>query len=193
MQTPEQRRRRAERARRNGAMSKGPTTPEGLQRARTASLDHGLYATEETLAHLVDKEKFAELLRETAHLWVPENSHITQRLNHLVGTMWELNRLIEVRRTYVLEKVGDMPSVVDLELELSKEGDIVIRLDARIRRLGIELSRIERDILRLKKFFSNEGGSHKSLKTNPRLPWDAAYQQTPGFGENPAPDTATRT
>ena len=115
MPTAEERARRAERSRRNGAKSNGPKTPAGLERARTAPLGHGLYATEETLAHLVDKEKFAELLRETAKLWAPENSHIHCRLNHLVGTMWELNRLIEVRRQYVLEKVGDMPSVVDLE------------------------------------------------------------------------------
>jgi hypothetical protein len=45
---------RAMQARINGAKSKGAKTAEGQHRTRTASLQHGLYATPDTLRHTVD-------------------------------------------------------------------------------------------------------------------------------------------
>lgn len=55
-------------ARANGAKSKGPTTPEGLQKARMASYKHGFYAkvaTTEPLFDPAEVDDFRRRLRES--------------------------------------------------------------------------------------------------------------------------------
>ena len=52
---------RSNQARLNGAKSRGPKTPQGQQKARLASLRHGLYATEETLLATIKTEEFQKL------------------------------------------------------------------------------------------------------------------------------------
>jgi hypothetical protein len=49
---------RSNQARVNGAKSRGPKTPQGKEKARSASLRHGLYATEETLRATTDTDEF---------------------------------------------------------------------------------------------------------------------------------------
>jgi hypothetical protein len=202
---------RAMQARINGAKSKGAKTAEGQHRTRTASLQHGLYATPDTLRHTVDPNLYEDFRREIQAVWGEANRHITIRVNHLVSLMWEMDRLIAARRQYMEELFQlNGASVSDIEVLVSQKGDILERIDARIRRLNLEISRIERDLLYLKKGFAQQGPSHKPLQTKeqPGISLEPCYQETPQPGtiptpipENPAeggsqapkmPDTATK-
>ncbi len=159
--------RRAESARINGAKSQGPKTPEGIKNAKTASVQHGLYATQDTLGHLIDKDLYDEFCNEMVALWQPSNAYVARRVNQLVANLWEIDRLLAVRREYLADAfTGTATTVIDMELFLSSKGDIINRLDVRLRRLNLEVSRLESDILRLKKHFATAGPSQDSLKTN---------------------------
>ncbi len=173
MPTPAQKQKRAQQARINGAKSRGPITSAGLDKARTASLQHGLYANEETLKSTIDPAKFEELRAEYHALWQPSNRYIADKVNDLAAARWQLDRLTAIRRDYVADVYLDLRSVTDAEFYVSARGHIMERIEARIRRFNIEMSRLERDILRLKKHFQSEGASHKPLRTNefhPQIP-----------------------
>ena len=104
---------------------------------------------------------------EMVALWQPSNAYIARRVNQLVANLWEIDRLLAVRREYLADAfTGTATTVLDMEILLSSKGDVMNRLDARLRRLNLEVSRLESDILRLKKHFATAGPSQDSLKTN---------------------------
>jgi hypothetical protein len=185
--------RRAESARINGAKSQGPKTPEGIKNAKIASVQHGLYATQDTLGHLIDKELYDEFCNEMVALWQPSNAYVARRVNQLVANLWEIDRLLAVRREYLADAfTGTATTVIDMELLLSSKGDIINRLDVRLRRLNLEVSRLESDILRLKKHFATAEPSQDSLKTNDEpeaTPQAATEQPVPAPQPEPAQPT----
>ena len=158
--------RRAESARINGAKSQGPKTPEGLLKARTATLTHGLFANEETLKASVSQEGFLKLRESFYKYWNPEDEYIATRVDELTFAHWELARLILVRRSELAELHSNTGGVLQAELEACKPGSLVYRLEVRINRHQSTISRLERDIMRLKKFAAMQGPSQESLKTN---------------------------
>ena len=191
MPTQQQQQQRAMQARINGAKSKGAKTPEGQHRTRTASLQHGLYATRDTLRHTVDPNLYEDFRREIQAVWGEANRHITTRVNHLVSLMWEMDRLIATRRQYMEEMFQlNGVTVSDIEVLVSQKGDILERIDARIRRLNLEISRIERDLVHLKKNTAQQGPSHKPLQTNTKpFSTGPCYQETP-YRETPEPQVS---
>ncbi len=166
MSTAAQKQKRAEQARINGAKSSGAKTPEGQAKARTAPLQHGLYATEVTLYTTIDQKQYAELRAHYHSVWTPENKYIEDKVDDLVAYRWELNRLREVRRQQMAEVFTDLRTVAEAELYATDKRNIFEKLDSRIRRCNMELSRIERDLVRLTKHFKNDGASHKPIRTN---------------------------
>ena len=158
--------RRAESARINGAKSQGPKTPEGLLKARTSSLTHGLFANEETLKASVSQEGFLKLRENFYKYWKPEDEYIATRVDELTFAHWELARLMRVRRSELAELHANTGGVLQAELEACKPGSLVYRLEVRINRHQSTISRLERDIMRLKKFAAIQGPSQESLKTN---------------------------
>jgi len=71
-----------------------------------------------------------------------------------------------VRRSELAELHANTGGVLQAELEACKPGSLVYRLEVRINRHQSTISRLERDIMRLKKFAANQGPSQESLKTN---------------------------
>jgi hypothetical protein len=170
MSTLEQKQKRSGQARINGAKSKGPKTPEGLKRAQTASLNHGLYATADTLRHTVDPQLFEEFRAEILAVWQPENYYIARRVNQLIAAMWESERLQAARRQLMTDLFATESEILNLELLVSVKGSPMDRLDSRLRKLNMEISRTERDLLRLKKSELIAGPSHKPLETKAPAP-----------------------
>lgn len=199
---------RAEQARINGAKSTGPKTPEGLKAAQTATLTHGLYATEETLKASIDPDAFEALRQKYHRIWAPPDEYTAERVDDLAFARWDLNRLQLARRNEITELFLQTKSVIDTEVAASAPGSIIERLDARIRRQQLTISRLEKDILRLKKQLKAEGPSHETTPA-PRLPLVPGNQEIPKLQENPTtnpemsapppvepapqPDTALRT
>jgi hypothetical protein len=187
MSTLEQKQKRSEQARINGAKSKGPKTPEGLKRAQTASLNHGLYATTDTLRHTVDPRLFEEFRAEILKIWNPENYYIARRVNQLIAAMWESERLQAVRRQLLTDLFATESDILNLELLVSVKGSPMDRIDSRLRRLNLEISRTERDLLRLKKSESIVGPSHNSLKTRINTPEPSAPETAVPSQTTPSP------
>ena len=176
--------RRADSARNNGAKSSGATTPEGLDKARTASVTHGLYATEATLKASIDPDAFETMRQKYHRIWQPADEYTAERVDELALIRWDLNRLQLVRRNEITELFAQTNSVIDTEIHASKPGSVIERLDARIRKQQLALSRLEKDILRLKKELPPAGPSHNPLQTN--ISTGPCYQETP-YEENPNP------
>lgn len=176
---------RSEQARINGAKSRGPITLQGQRRARTAPLQHGLYATDKTLKPTVDDTQYAALRADYQSAWAAPNRVIADKVDDLVALRWELNRLREVRRQHFAALYNDIAAhhnaqtsahsvVAEAEIQASAASGTVDRFDLRIRRYHLEISRIERDILRDLRHFSASVGSQMSLQTN-----DAEPNQNP--------------
>ena len=186
--------RRAESARINGAKSQGPKTPEGLLKARTATLTHGLYANEETLKASVSQEGFLKLRENFYKYWQPEDEYIATRVDELTFAHWELARLMLVRRSELAELHANTGGVLQAELEACKPGSLVYRLEVRINSHQSTISRLERDIMRLKKFAANQGPSQEVLKTKeePETP-PQQQQENPREPQNPPAQTIATT
>jgi hypothetical protein len=184
MPTLQQKQQRADQARINGAKSTGPKTPEGLKSAQTATLTHGLYATEATLKASIDPDAFETMRQKYHRIWQPADEYTAERVDELALIRWDLNRLQLVRRNEITELFAQTNSVIDTEIHASKPGSVIERLDARIRKQQLALSRLEKDILRLKKELPPAGPSHNPLQTN--ISTGPCYQETP-YEENPNP------
>ena len=142
-------------------------------------------ATQDTLGHLIDKKIYDEFCNEMVALWQPSNAYVARRVNQLVATLWDIDRHLAVRREYLADAfTGTATTVIDMELLLSSKGDIINRLDVRLRRLNLEVSRLETDVLRLKKHFATTGPSQDSLKTNDEP------ETTPQTAAAPPPETS---
>ncbi|MBL8239026.1 MAG: hypothetical protein JNM66_16505 [Bryobacterales bacterium] len=172
MQTETKKLTRSEQARINGAKSRGPKTPEGLERARTASIIHGLYTQDPTLSATFNEVAYEELRAQYQSVWNPSNRYIADKVDDLVAIRWELNRLREVRRQYLARVFNDVQAiqpetaretsvVTETEVQANAQSGALDRFDLRIRRCQLELSRIEKDILRVSRHFSANGGSQE--------------------------------
>ena len=183
--------RRAESARINGAKSQGPKTPAGLLKARTSSLTHGLFANEETLKASVSQEGFLKLRESFYKYWNPEDEYIATRVDELTFAHWELARLMLVRRSELAELHSNTGGVLQAELEACKPGSLIYRLGTRIHRHQSTISRLERDIMRLKKYAAHQGPSQEVLKTKeePETP-QTTEPQFPHPLQNPPAQSA---
>jgi len=168
---------RSEQARINGAKSRGPKTPQGKERARTAPLVHGLYATVPSLLPTVDQPGYAELRAHYQSVWNPSNQYLADKVDDLVAYRWELHRIREVRRQCFARMYNEIAPTMDeaadgisavAAVELRAYGDSgpYDKFDLRIRRIQIEISRVERDLIRDIRHFQETEASQKSLKTN---------------------------
>lgn len=177
MQPETRKRTRSEQARINGAKSRGPKTPRGAERSKTASIKHGLYTQNPSLLATVDENAFELLRQQYQSVWNPANSYIADKVDDLVAIRWELNRLREVRRQYMARLFNDVQAihpeaaaetsvVTETEIQANLRDQPLDRFDLRIRRCHLEISRAERDILRVDRYFSASGPSQISLKTN---------------------------
>lgn len=189
---------RAEQARINGAKSKGPKTKEGKLRSQQANLKHGLYAKAVPVGSLPTESEAAlsEIRTHFTAYWEPKGLYEARKVEQLVRYAMELDRLDFVRQ----EKMGDTLSdvakrhphlassaqrTVEAELRASIAGGSFELLDLRVRRINMEVSRLERDLLRLKKYNGSSGPTDMLLKTLDGVAESTDMNQRP-FIENPS-------
>jgi hypothetical protein len=162
---------RAEQARINGAKSRGPQTPRGQERARTAPLKNGIYSSPVTLRATVDTKKFAELRAEYHEIWAPQNRYLADKVDDLVSYRWKIDRLREVSNEYFtrifsMVFADDVSKTTAAEIAASEKGSVIDRFDTRIGRYQLELSRVERDVLRAIKNIPRNPETRIPLETN---------------------------
>ena len=201
MPTAQQRTERAQRARANGAKSRGPKTAAGLHRARTASRKTGLYTTS---VSGICPESNAAFLPFHARLlagWNPQTSEAELLVNQLITVLWDTQLLQNGYIIYMSELVetlaatspyaGDQAKLI-LEAEklaVSTCGGTVARFQARLGACFRTQARLERELLRLEKQPRTPAPPHKILKTNVQLQAAPAATRPDGVaGSSPQKD-----
>ncbi len=146
----------------------------------------------------VDEREYESLRQHYHSVWAPANVYIADKVDDLVAIRWELNRLREVRRQYLARVFNDVKAihneaaaetsvVTETEIQASTPSTPLERFDLRIRRCQLEISRIERDIVRVSRYFSTNGASQKSLKTKEAEPKENPTKPEPASGTTPRP------
>ena len=188
---------KAEQARINGAKSKGPKTKDGKRRSQQANLKHGLYAKAVPVGSLsIESDAVLSEIRShfTAY-WEPKGLYEGRKVEQLVRYAMELDRLDFVRQEKMHDTLADVakrhPHLVtnaqrtaEAELRASISGGGFELLDLRVRRINSEISRLERDLLRLKKYYATSGPTDMLLKTQDGSIQSTNMNQRP-FIENP--------
>jgi len=108
--------RRIDSSRANGALSRGPVTPEGKQRSSQNGIRHGLLATHSVL-HGESEEAFAELLDQYIQSFNPEIRTEMDQIEEMTSAYWRMRRLwtIETR-------------LMDDQIDLQDSGDPIGRI-----------------------------------------------------------------
>ena len=140
---------KAEQARLNGAKSSGPTTPEGLQRCRQASVKHGLWVAHiSTLSHEAQAD-YAAVLTSATDQFRPRTLVEASVVGLLADALWRANRLgslanLDVDREMFLinhQSTTDHEPV-ELHLLAEQQSKSVARLEARARHYTREVARL---------------------------------------------------
>ena len=118
----------------NGRLSRGPATPEGIERMRAANLRHGFYseAQGEALRALgEDPAEFQDLVDSLFVTWQPADQFQTRLVSRLARALWRMERA---------DRIQESTAVAQLE-----------RMDANVERLAREAgAQYENRITRLK-------------------------------------------
>jgi hypothetical protein len=137
-----------------------------------------------------------------------------EKVEDLIRARWQLNRLYEVRQDFFNEiyqsvRITDRSKVTSAELAASEPGCPMDKIELRIRRLSVDIGRLERDLIRLTKHFEKREASHKPMQTMPDPTTPATvpcYREPlsqensgevlpltvakPAFGDQPPPETS---
>ena len=157
---------KAEQARINGAKSKGPTTPEGLQRCRQASVKHGLWVAHVSTFPHEAQVQYAAILTAANDQFRPRNMVEATIVGLLVDALWRAARLGNLanlgidREMFLLKKQSSVEHD-DQELHLLAEqaSKTVPGLEARARHYTREINRLLDTLRKLQAFPVSEEAS----------------------------------
>ena len=187
MQTAQQRTERAQRARVNGAKSRGPKTAAGLHRARTASIKTGLYTTSVSGICPESNEAFLPFHAKLLAYWQPQTSQAEILVNQLITVLWD-TRLLQFGYNLYMSELADTlaatspyaddPAKLIFEaqrLAVNTYCGTVARFQARLGACFRTRARIERQLHRFEKHPPTSAPSQKMLKINSQ-PYAALVQ-----------------
>jgi hypothetical protein len=190
MPTAQQRTERAQRARANGAKSRGPKTAAGLHRCRTASIKSGLYTTSVSGICPESNEAFLPFHARLLADWNPKTAHAELLVNQLITVLWDI-RLLQFGYNLYMSELADTlaatsphagdPLKLTIEatkLALKIDGGTIARFQARLGACFRTRARLERELLRLEKRPTTSGPSQKVLKIHSQ-PYAALVEKTP--------------
>lgn len=173
--TPEQ---RAENSRRNGAKSKGPTTPEGKEKSARNSIHHGRRA--EALKHFApphfvalcneDRREFNQILDEITNTLKPKNDMTRSLVRDIAVARWSILRLeVHITNAWnftlldqskapltVTEELGELEVMFRSAKVLFTGQALISRLEREIDRYHIRIARLERTIRTLHANYKTE-------------------------------------
>ncbi|MDX1983404.1 MAG: hypothetical protein SFV51_24240 [Bryobacteraceae bacterium] len=147
--------RRAEAARRNGAKSRGPVTPEGKARSSQNSLKHGLTARDVVLA-TEDKSIYAEYRQIFIQRFQPADDYELDLVQQLAGIAWRLRRAESIETAMLdfeidrnVDAIKSLVPQPDAPLcwfiaiqKLSADANVFLHLDRHQNRLSRQYARV---------------------------------------------------
>lgn len=147
----------AEAARRNGARSRGPVTPEGKARASRNALKHGLAAARHLLLESEDHASYEQLLAHLVEELEPASALEAQLVRRLAATLWKQDRADRLETEVLADRPQhDLAYAADHHtLVVNPAATIQLArfnaLRAYQAQLGREVSRILRELRLLRK------------------------------------------
>src|SRR5215472_653858 len=109
----------------NGRRSRGPATPEGLERAADSQIRHGFYSKRggEALRALgEDPEELNQLLDSLRATWEPTDEFQERLVKRLARAMWRLERSDRVQESIAVKQVREMNRELNNQIERGLEG-----------------------------------------------------------------------
>jgi len=184
---------KAEQARINGSKSKGPKTPEGLQRCRQASVKHGLWVAHVSTFPHEAQVQYAAILTAANDQFRPRNMVEATIVGLLVDALWRAARLGNLANTgidremWLLKKQSSVQhGAEELHLLAEQASKTVPGLEARARHYTREISRLLDMLRKLQAFPVSEEASQIM---NEML--DLATKEVPEPSQPEAPKPAT--
>ena len=108
--------RRIDSSRANGALSRGPITPEGRQRSSQNAIRHGLLSSS-SVVQGESSDTFAELLEQYVESFNPQIPVEMDMIEELTSAYWRL------RRVWAIET-----KMMDDQINLQADGDPITRI-----------------------------------------------------------------
>ena len=145
-----------EAARRNGARSRGPVTPEGEARSRLNALRHGLAAADHLVLDGEDGAAYEELLRDLVEDFAPGTATEARLVSRLAAALWKQDRADRLEAEVLANPPAhDLVYAPDGSVRVSAEAGLnLARLNAPRAyqaQLGREASRCLRELRLLRK------------------------------------------
>jgi hypothetical protein len=114
--------RRKDASRANGARSRGPITPEGLDRCRNASITHGLTARRTIVLETESKDEFATLFDAYLDYFQPANVVEHSFVLQLVTAQWRMDRAAALETALLDLEVDRQEPKIKQEFEVCDKG-----------------------------------------------------------------------
>ncbi|HUQ91951.1 MAG TPA: hypothetical protein VM120_09730 [Bryobacteraceae bacterium] len=167
----------------NGAKSRGPKTPEGLQKSSRNAVKHGM-CTKRLLEH-ESPEEFAALRQDYLVSLKPRNGMELDLFEDIVIIRWCQRRLWLIETTMMDNKIAEHRDVLDEEGEL--ELDDATRLSHAYQALSDSMAQLGRHQSRLAREFR---AAMKTLLDMQKLRQKEDFQNEPKSPSQPRPAAA---
>src|SRR6266446_3726265 len=92
---------KSETARINGAKSRGPTSPDGLEKSSRNSLRHGLTARNTILLACESQDEFDRMLADYMTTYQPVTAEDTDLVKEMVAARWRIQRFWTIETALV--------------------------------------------------------------------------------------------
>lgn len=140
---------RANQARLNGAKSKGPNTPQGLDRCRKASVTHGAYIAQISTLPNEDQSQYEANWHSCLDQFAPRNYAETGVVALIADAIWRANRLYCAANAEVHSKMRAIrtgssvnQTLSEIYLRAENASENVLRLESRARHFTREIARL---------------------------------------------------
>jgi len=178
-------------SRRNGALSHGPTTPEGKLRSSLNSFTHGLDAAYPITLTAESKEAFADLRRRYHNHFAPATIVESQLVDELASIQWRRQRG-EIVEAASLDNAMDRmePEVsrsyssLDAPTRIALAYRSMDESSRSLHHIQIQIHRLSRHYLRLLAALRAE---QKNRGNEPNVSQPAHHQQDPDYACNGNP------
>lgn len=163
---------RAEQARINGAKSRGPTTPQGKQKCRLASVKHGAYVAATSVLPGENPAKYQAVYDSLLDQYAPRNMAELCIVNSLADAIWRQRRLSDAANYEILRQMhflgydqpADQANYSAIHLAAENESSVVGRLEARMRHYTREIAWLQRILLYMQKCEVSDEASQMSAE-----------------------------
>src|SRR5579872_3124615 len=101
---------RSETARINGAKSRGPTTPAGLEKSSQNAVTHGLTSENIIVLDCESQSRFDEILNEFMVTYQPANAAETDLVEEMVAARWRIRRMRGIETSLMNDEIENQAS-----------------------------------------------------------------------------------